>query len=202
MADIQTAPNKADTSYLNVNFSASQQAILDNDIKEIDKYVEAANAARSQAAYYDAQYNSAVNRDCKGQCGCSWHCNTSSCYSACMSQRTSDMNSYSQKRDAQNALYTSNVANANSAIEKYNNDLKSIQNSIKLQLQAQQANINAVHNSPGAVLAQNQANLELKKKELDAKIAERETTVKYVVFGVVVIVVIVAAVVVWKKWLS
>lgn len=199
-------PETADTSYLNVSFSASQQALLESDLKKINDETDRLKTLQSQRSQaqgdydYNQQRLTVISGNCMGLKGSAWN--------ACSQDATNKRNqagNLGAKLDADIAVSKAllDANNSNSYIARYNNDLKQIQNAIKLQIQQQQANLNAQQqataNTPQAVLAQQQASLQAQEAALAAKNESRNTTLKYAAFVIVSIAVIWAAITIIKK---
>lgn len=174
----------ADTSFEGVTFSAAQQAILNADITRINNEIVNLSALlktkgdlEAAQAFYD---NRPPSQDKDNNLA---------------SISTARTQNNSQIAIAQNNLNNNTDGlHPNSYIAVYNEDLRQIQNAIKLGIQASQANANAANNTPAVILATNQANLEKAQKAAELKAAERATTIKYGFFVIITIALIFGAI--------
>jgi len=187
-----------------IQFSAAQKARLDADLDKIDAQQAIINS--SQAAYNTAvagyntemsNYNNAVAINCGSN---SPFNNT---YENCMSSRQQQISTYQGRasaqagvRDAQKAIWDSAVIALAAEVDNYNTDLAAIQNDIKIQIQAMQAN--------NATTAQNTQNTSALDPTLNAqnlaaqaakeKQAQQTKIITYSIFGVLIVVVIIVVI--------
>lgn len=179
-----------------VSLSQNQKDLLQRDLNLIDQWQETVNAELTSYNYQKSQYDNAYNRNC----GPNTLGNKTE-YNRCMNERQSAMNYHGPLRDAAKAKWESALVSLQAATKNYNDDLTAVQNEIKLQIQASQAQAasnqaaasaqaTASTNTPQtAINAQNvQAQIAIKKEE------EKRKIITYTIFGVVVLVIIIVVV--------
>lgn len=189
----------ADTSYMGVAFTAEQNYTLQTDLNDIDNAISQLNIARGQYNSAKADYETALNRDCGER-----KLGRYKEYDNCMDGRNKDMEEYQGIMNSADASVTTWTENLRIAKENYNDDLYSIQNAIKLQIQAQTSNtttstqlaqnqLTLQQNDPRVLLqkAESEAAAKIKSMELQATLdkQKRESNVKIIIFVSVVIVV-------------
>ena len=203
-----TVHQPADTSYTyngtTISFSATDQAMLDGDIKKINDEVTVLgnllslkSAFDSDEVYWDNQPPSYEKDNALHQL---------------IQERTkvnSDIATSKQLLNIDpstdlNKVYTYSYVTA------YNNDLIQVQNNIKFQIQTQQSNQNAANqntvnanslnnNTPAAIAQQNALNASLQAQQIAAASAKSAQTQKYLLFGFVVVVIAGLAYIILKK---
>lgn len=189
-----------DNSYQGVQFTQDQSNILNNDLASIDAAINRVNNA--QAAYNSSasNYNSRVELSCGER-----KVGNYAAYDSCMKTRADDMAYFSQQMGQyQGELDAASLA-LSIARQNYNDDLSSIQNAIKLSIQASVATTTA--NTQGAqnqvsILQNNPAVLTEKLRTqalIDSQ--KRQQNVKIVGFIVLAAVVILIGWYVIKKLL-
>jgi len=199
------------TSYMGVAFTAEQNKILLDDLAAIDNASSQLAVWQAKFNTANADYNNAVNRNCGER-----KIGRIKEYDDCMSSRQSQMEkAQSDASSAQANInsWTSNLATAN---KNYNDDLTAIQNSIKLQIQAQVANTSAStqnaqnqltlqQNDPRVLLQKSEAEAaaKIKAMELQATLdkQKRDSNIKIIGFVAVSIVVVLVGWYVIKKLL-
>jgi len=189
----------ADTSYMGVASTAEQNRILLTDLNDIDNAISQLTIATGQYNSAKADYDSALNRNCGER-----KLGRYKEYDNCMDGRNKDMETYQGIMNSADASITTWKEALRLAKENYNSDLYSIQNEIKLQIQAQTSNttnstqlaqnqLTLQQNDPRVLLqkAESEAAAKIKSMELQATLdrQKRESNVKIIIFVSVVIVV-------------
>jgi len=189
----------ADTSYMVVVFTAEKNRILLTDLNDIDNAISQLTIATGQYNSAKADYDSALNRNCGER-----KLGRYKEYDNCMDGRNKDMETYQGIMNSADASITTWKEALRLAKENYNSDLYSIQNEIKLQIQAQTSNttnstqlaqnqLTLQQNDPRVLLqkAESEAAAKIKSMELQATLdrQKRESNVKIIIFVSVVIVV-------------
>lgn len=211
----------ADTSFTyngtTVSFTSDQQAILNSDVVKINNEVSNLNSLLQiqlqlnqslQSKQKDLdQANLVLKSDNPFTPGV-----VHSSHIAAVNAITNEVNSLNTQIDNNNQSISLSKKNLNinpdtdqsetyptSFVTAYNKDLVAIQDQIKFQIQAQQANQNAANqNTQNQVLiSQNNPSLITQANQLKAQSSEQ--TKKYVLFGFVIVVVIIAGIVIIKK---
>ena len=187
-----------------VQFSASQKARLDADLDKIDAQQAIINS--QQAAYNGAvaNYNTASsNKNNAVNINCGSNSPLNNNYENCMYNRQAQinvfqnkMNSYAGQRDVAKSQWDSAVIALAAEVDNYNTDLAAIQNDIKIQIQAMQAN--------NATTAQNTQNTSALDPTLNAqnlaaqaakeKQAQQTKIITYSIFGVLIVVIIIVVI--------
>lgn len=182
-----------ETSYQGVQFTSEQQGILSSDLAAIDFAINSVNNAQAGYNSAKANYDSEYSRSCGER-----KVPNITSYDNCMKSRQDNMAYYSQQMGQYEGML--NAANASLAIarQNYNDDLASIQNSIKLGIQASIATSTASAQAAQNIVSiqQNDPALLSEKLKLQATLdsQKREQTVKIVGF------IVIATVVVFVGW--
>lgn len=154
-----------ETSYQGVSFSAEQLSILTKDLAEIDKYQAQLNQNQARLNSANAAYNSAVAINCGSNSVLD-----GGAYESCMATREQSISNANLDVQQRQADVASSTASLAAAKKNYNDDLNSIQDQIKLQIQASlatsQASTQASQNQ--VTLNQNDPRLLLQKAEAEA----------------------------------
>lgn len=181
-----------------VEFTEAQKAILLADQNLITQLNNQKIDLQQQYVVQEEIINNAKNQ-------LDNYCNTLSGFGGSSSprQKCIDANNAAWNNARAKATSIANALNTlegqiSSAIKKLNDDLIVIQNDIKLQIQAQQANIEAGNAPANAAAANEQALQELKNQAESAKL-KQEQTIRIFGYGLLTIVVIVIAVLVIRK---
>lgn len=211
----------ADTSFTyngtTVSFTSDQQAILNSDVVKINNEVSNLNSLLQiqlqlnqslQSKQKDLDQANLVLKSDNPFTPQVVH----SAHIATVNAITNEVNSLNTQIDNNNQSISLSKKNLNinpdtdqsetyptSFVTAYNKDLVAIQDQIKFQIQAQQANQNAANqNTQNQVLiSQNNPSLITQANQLKAQSSEQ--TKKYVLFGFIIVVVIIAGIVIIKK---
>lgn len=192
-----------------VSLSQAQKDLLSKDLNLIDSLQSEANNLEDllRQAEGDVANARAQRLACDSM-------NQGTARKNCITGRDADWNAAANRRDQYSNSLTSKNAQIVVAKKNYNDDLDSIQNSIKLQIQANLANsqsqtqaiqnqVSLQQNDPRLLLQKNQLEAENKLKAIELQATldkqKKEASTKIVIFVVITLAVVLVGFVVIKK---